>query len=87
MTKRKRKERERIFQIKHQRIVTRENRMCKAKRSYNTELEANSYAKIYVDPRYGKLKAKLRAYYCPLCYKWHLTSQEKYSNVSTEYTM
>jgi hypothetical protein len=39
--------------------------------------EAEGYAKMYSDPRYGKRgeSKELHAYLCPLCDKYHLTSK------------
>lgn len=45
--------------------------VCKRKRSYRDRQEAYSAARI-VRRRSGK---PLRAYHCPHCEKWHLTSE------------
>lgn len=74
MTRRRRKEIERNRQINLQR----RSRMCSGKRAYSTEIEADSFARMYSDPRYSKNKGKaptLRAYYCSCCKMFHLTSK------------
>jgi len=78
MTKRKKKEHERTHQMKtHSR-----SKQCGKKKAYNTQEEADGYATMYSDPRYCMVgdSTLLRAYFCPQCNKFHLTSQKKVNN-------
>jgi len=85
MTRRKRKEQERDRQCIMQARAETRNKMCNHKKLYNTLIEAEGYAKLKSDPRYGgnDFKKGLRAYHCPLCNKFHLTSSHKQGKVTT----
>lgn len=82
MSRRKKKEAEK----KRQEYLRERNRKCTGKKSYNSEMEAEGYAKMWSDPRYGKRgdNKPLHAYLCPMCYKWHLTS--KVRGITNEHT-
>lgn len=76
MTRRKRKEQERQRQMR----LHAKSRMCGKKRKFETEFEADAYAKKYNDPRYGtdhSGQGTLRSYWCPHCHNYHLTSKPK----------
>lgn len=75
MTKRKKKEAEQ----KRQEHLRKRNKRCSGKKSYDTEMEADGYARMWSDPRYGERGKSntLSAYFCPMCNKWHLTSKIK----------
>ena len=79
MTKRKRREKERVRQIKIQTIKKRTDKMCTSKVSYPSLIEAEGYAKMYNDSRYrnNHVSSCLRAYLCPICHKFHLTGSRR----------
>lgn len=54
---------------------------CK-KRKYRDEITAKiALSKVRHQDKSWRGKLECRAYKCPTCKKWHLTSMEKYSNV------
>jgi hypothetical protein len=82
MSRRRRKEKERIRQIKLQRTAESRNKMCGGKKQFDNLTEAEGYGRMYSDPRWGKLHSRsdLRAYLCPHCDKFHLTDKAKVRN-------
>lgn len=56
-------------------------RLCK-KRKYRDEITAKiALSKVRSQDKSWRSKLECRAYKCPSCHKWHLTSMEKYSRV------
>ena len=51
-------------------------KMCIDKIRYNSEWDAESYGKLY-NYRH-KENLPYRAYFCPRCIKWHLTTHAKH---------
>ena len=71
MTRKLKKEKQREISIDTQHKREFENRMCGNKKSYDTDIEAYSAGKF-------ALKGKtIRTYICPICGKWHITTQKK----------
>jgi hypothetical protein len=54
-------------------------KMCWDKIKYESELDAESYGKLY-NYRHKENKP-YRAYFCEICLKWHLTTKPKHVRV------
>ena len=78
MTRRVNKEKEKRQQAQ----LRKRHKGCTSKRSYNTLLDAEGYAKMYSDSRYCMHGSGVayRAYFCR-CGKFHLTSSKKKDRV------
>lgn len=50
-------------------------KMCRTKIKYDSELEADSYGKLYNYQHNENLP--YRSYFCKHCLKWHLTTSKK----------
>ena len=81
MTRRRRKELERQKQIRLQDVVLRRKRMCDEKRRYETEIEAEAWGKIFNVTTYKHNPRNFRAYWCPHCNNYHLTSRPDFDKV------
>ena len=76
--KRKKREREHEQRLRDAEMTSKygekAHNMCGRKLKYNSESEALSMALCLLH-KHGA--AHLRAYHCPYCHGWHLTSQQK----------
>jgi len=75
MTRRRKKELEKQNQIAIQCKVLRRKRMCDNKESYYNEFHAMSWAEQYNYGIHKNHPVPYRAYQCPHCNNWHLTTQ------------
>lgn len=71
MTKKLRKEKQRQHSMTVQKEREFENRMCGDKKGFNSDIEAWNAGKFGLKGRY------FRTYLCPICGKWHITTQMK----------
>jgi len=77
MTRRKRKEYERQKQMAIHTRVNFRKKMCDNKQRYYNEDHAMSWAMQYNDRLHRNNPLPYRAYKCPHCRAWHLTTAPK----------
>lgn len=59
----------------------RKEKMCGVKKGWTTQIEAEAWGKISNDINHSN--RKFRAYFCPYCHKFHLTTKEyRYAKAS-----
>ena len=77
MTRRKRREMERQRQIAIHRKVNSRKKMCDNKEAYFDEQHAMEWAHQYNKGLHRDDPLPYRAYHCPNCNRWHLTTTPK----------